>query len=42
MYSNERSVNNAMETMTGHEIEIVCIRIIETDQSIDSSTAFTH
>jgi RNA recognition motif-containing protein len=39
MFSDERSADTAMETMNGQEIALVRIRIIESDKSVDSTTA---
>ncbi|CAF3584392.1 unnamed protein product, partial [Rotaria sp. Silwood2] len=39
MFSDESSADTAMETMNGQEIALVRIRIIESDKSVDSTTA---
>lgn len=39
MFSDERSADTAMETMNGQEIALVRIRIVENDQSVDSTSA---
>lgn len=38
MYSDEQSADTAMETMNGQEIALVRIRIIESDNFVDSTT----
>jgi hypothetical protein len=43
MFSDELSADTAMETMNGQEIALVRIRIIESDNFVDSTTAsFVH
>ena len=43
MFSDELSADTAMETMNGQEITLIRIRIIESDNSVDSTTAsFVH
>ncbi|CAM4781396.1 unnamed protein product [Rotaria magnacalcarata] len=39
MFSDETSADTAMETMNGQEIALVRIRIVESDKSVDSTTA---
>jgi uncharacterized secreted protein with C-terminal beta-propeller domain len=39
MFSDQTSADTAMETMNGQEINLVRIRIIECDHSVDSTTA---
>ncbi|CAF1020631.1 unnamed protein product [Rotaria sp. Silwood1] len=39
MFSDENSADTAIETMNGQEIALVRIRIIESDKSVDSTTA---
>ncbi|CAM2725422.1 unnamed protein product [Rotaria socialis] len=39
MFSDETSADTAMETMNGQEIAFVRIRIVESDKSVDSTTA---
>ena len=38
MFSDEQSADTAMETMNGQEIALVRIRIIESDNFVDSTT----
>ncbi|CAF1964711.1 unnamed protein product [Rotaria magnacalcarata] len=39
MFSDETSADTALETMNGQEIAFVRIRIVESDKSVDSTTA---
>ena len=39
MFSDEQCADTAMETMNGQEIALVRIRIIESDNFVDSTTA---
>ncbi|CAF1196085.1 unnamed protein product [Rotaria sordida] len=39
MFSDEISADTAMETINGQEIALVRIGIIESDKSVDSTTA---